>query len=247
MKLAADFRRSARDALRGRWVIAVLVGVVAFMLGGTNANGPEINFTFEGGSPGASFAFAGQTIFSTTGGFDSRIGALVVGGILYVLAAALVLGVLYFILGSVVSVGYARFNLNLVEGDETGFEKLFSYFPYWKTAAVARFLQCLYIFLWSLLLVIPGIVADYSYAMTEYSLAEHPELTAGEAIRRSKEMMRGNRWRLFCLNFSFIGWDLLCLFTLGIGNLWLAPYKQAAQANFYREISGPVRYDFQTF
>ena len=93
-------------------------------------------------------------------------------------------------------------------------------------------------FLWSLLFVIPGIVAGYSYAMTGYILAEHPELTASEAIEQSKQMMSGNRFRLFCLQFSFIGWDLLCALTLGIGNLWLRPYKQAAEAAFYREVSG---------
>ena len=74
--------------------------------------------------------------------------------------------------------------------------------------------------------------------MTEFILAEHPELTASEAIARSKEMMSGNRWCLFCLHFSFIGWDILSSLTLGIGNLWLRPYKQAANAVFSREISG---------
>ena len=103
---------------------------------------------------------------------------------------------------------------------------------------VARFLQSIYIILWSLLFIIPGIVASYSYAMTEYILAEDPELTATEAISRSKQMMYGNHWRLFCLEFSFIGWSILCSFTLGIGNLWLTPYKQAAIAAFYREVSG---------
>ena len=74
--------------------------------------------------------------------------------------------------------------------------------------------------------------------MTNYILAENPELTASEAIEQSKSMMYGHRLRLFCLQFSFIGWDLLCALTLGIGNLWLRPYKQAAEAAFYREVSG---------
>ena len=63
-------------------------------------------------------------------------------------------------------------------------------------------------------------------------------MTASEALKQSKQMMSGNRGRLFCLQLSFIGWDLLCSFTLGIGNLWLVPYKQAATAAFYREVSG---------
>ena len=81
-------------------------------------------------------------------------------------------------------------------------------------------------------------MASYSYAMTGYILAEHPELTASEAIAQSKAMMAGNRWRLFCLQFSFIGWDILCALTLGIGNLALRPYRHAAEAAFYRELCG---------
>lgn len=150
----------------------------------------------------------------------------------------IVMAVVYFVLGSIISIGYARFNLDLVDRGEPAFETLFGFFSYWKTAAVAKLLQSVYVLLWSLLLIIPGIIATYSYAMTEFILAEHPDLTASEAIAQSKEMMSGNRWRLFCLHFSFIGWDILSSLTLGIGNLWLRPYKQAANAAFYREISG---------
>ena len=135
-------------------------------------------------------------------------------------------------------VGYARYNLELVDREGAKIESLFTYFYNWKTTAASRFLRGLYTFLWSLLFIIPGIIAAYSYAMTGYILAEDPELTAGEAISRSKEMMSGNRFRLFCLQFSFIGWEILSALTLGIGNLWLRPYKQAAVAAFYREISG---------
>jgi len=57
-------------------------------------------------------------------------------------------------------------------------------------------------------------------------------------LEKSKTMMYGNRWRLFCLQWSFIGWDLLCVLSLGVGNIWLVPYRQAAMAAFYRDISG---------
>ena len=163
----------------------------------------------------------------------------IVGSATFIILAAVVMAVVYFILGSVVGVGYSRFNLDLVDRQkEPEIGILFGYFKFWKTTAAASFLQGLYVFLWSLLFIIPGIVAGYSYAMTDYILAEHPELTAGEAIEQSKAMMYGNRFRLFCLQFSFVGWDLLCALTLGIGNLWLRPYKQAAEAAFYRDISG---------
>ena len=116
---------------------------------------------------------------------------------------------------------------------------MFGYFSFWKTTAAARLLQTLYILLWSLLFIIPGIIAAYSYSMTGYILAENPNMPADEAIARSKQMMDGNRWRLFCLQISFIGWSILSsLLTFGIGDLWLTPYRQAASAVFYREISG---------
>ena len=109
---------------------------------------------------------------------------------------------------------------------------------------LANFLRGLYTFLWMLLLVIPGIIAAFNYAMVPYVLAENPELTASEALARSKALMRGNRWRLFCLGFSFIGWGLLAGLTLGIGNLFLVPYQQAATAAFYRDISTTVNAEF---
>lgn len=187
-----------------------------------------------------SFAVAGQTILSTNGGLNNQAGAILVGGAAYIAVAAIAMAVIYFVLGSVVETGYARFNLDLTDGKEAKIESVFTYFYNWKTTAAARFWKSLHILLWSLLFVILGIVASYSYAMTGYILAEHPELTASEAIERSKEMMSGNRFRLFCLQFSFIGWSILCSFTVGIGKLWLRPYEQAATAAFYREISGTI-------
>ncbi len=236
MKYAADFRYSAREALRGKWVIAVVAGLIAMLLGGLGSEGPEVKLNIDLSGPGVSFAYAGQTILSTNGGINNRLGAFLAGSAVYIALAAIAMAVVYFVLGSVVEVGYARFNLNLVDRTEAGIESLFAYFHNWKTNAAARFLRGLYTLLWSLLFIIPGIIASYSYAMTGYILAEHPELTATEAIERSKEMMSGNRFRLFCLQFSFIGWAILCSFTFGIGNLWLTPYRQAATAAFYQEI-----------
>ncbi|MBQ9733117.1 MAG: DUF975 family protein, partial [Clostridia bacterium] len=130
------------------------------------------------------------------------------------------------------------FNLDLMDGNEARVGTLFDYFNEWKKGFVARLLRSIYIFLWSLLFVIPGIMASYSYALVHYVMAEDPSLTAREALRESKEIMRGNRWRLFCLLLSFIGWDILGALTLGIGYLWITPYREAAIAAFYRDITG---------
>ncbi len=245
MKIAEDFRRIARECLTGKWLIAVAVGLVASILGGIGSNGPEFKVNIDGSNMSMNFNLAGQTIYSTgtNGGLNSEVGAFIAGGLGFIIIAALFMAVIYFILGSFIGVGYAKFNLNLVDKKETAFETLFEYFSHWKTTTVARLLRALYVFLWSLLFVIPGIVAGFSYAMTDYILAENPELTATEAIEQSKSMMMGNRWRFFCLQFSFIGWDILATLAFGIGHLWLTPYKQAAYAAFYREVSGTEVYE----
>ena len=239
MRYAADFRAISREALRGKWLIAVITGLVASLLGALGSEGPKIKLNIDASSGiDVGLEYAGKTIFSTNGGFNEGLAAVIAGSVIYIALAAIIMAIIYFILGSVIEVGYARFNLDLVDRTEVKIETLFQYFNHWKATASTRFLKGLYIFLCSLLLIIPGIIAGYSFAMTGYILAEHPELTASEAIARSKEMMEGNRFRLFCLEFSFIGWGILCAFTMGIGNLWLKPYKQAAVAAFYREISG---------
>lgn len=236
MKFAADFRRIAREALRGRWGIAVIAGLLASLLGAIGSGGPELNIELNDGHFQAGLSVAGQDIIST----DGMHWGLFAGMTAYILIFAIVTGIVLFVLGSVIEVGYSKFNLDLVDRrSEAKIETMFGYFSFWKTTVVARLLQSVYILLWSLLFIIPGIMAAYSYSMTGYILADNPDMTADEAIAHSKQMMDGNRWRLFCLQISFIGWSLLSsLLTFGIGDLWLTPYRQAASAAFYREISG---------
>ena len=239
MKFAADFRHIAREALRGKWPIAVIAGLIASLLGGLGADGPEVKLNIDMSTgTNVSFEYAGQTILSTSGGLNEQLALVLAGSVIYIAVAAILLAVIYFVLGSVIETGYARFNLDIVDGKEAKLESLFTYFYNWKTTAATRFIVGLKTLLWTFVFIIPGIIAAYSYAMTGYILAEHPELTATEAVERSKEMMDGNRFRLFCLQFSFICWAILCSFTFGIGNLWLTPYKRAAITAFYREISG---------
>lgn len=82
------------------------------------------------------------------------------------------------------------------------------------------------------------VIATYRYAMSDYIMAENPDIPVSAAIAESAHMMEGNKWRLFCLELSFIGWALLCLLSGGIGFLWLNPYMYQAEAAMYHEISG---------
>ena len=94
----------------------------------------------------------------------------------------------------------------------------------------------IYTFLWSLLLIIPGIIKHYSYAMTPYILKEEPEMKNNAAIEKSMVMMDGNKMKLFMLDLSFIGWAILCIFTFGIGFLFLQPYVAISRAAFYEDL-----------
>lgn len=132
--------------------------------------------------------------------------------------------------------GLARYFLNLARNEPVEVGQLFSGFNDFGRALLAYALTFTYILLWSLLLVIPGIMAMLSYAMTYFVLLDHPEMGANAAIGESRRLMYGNRWKLFCLGCRFIGWALLTILTFGIGMLWVYPYMQVSFARFYEDI-----------
>lgn len=99
---------------------------------------------------------------------------------------------------------------------------------------LTQFLKSLYTLLWTLLLIIPGIVKHYEYRMIPYLLADFPEMSKDDAFRISKEMMNGNKMNAFILDLSFIGWHILSAVTLGIvGIFYVNPYVNATNAELY--------------
>ena len=231
MLYAADFRNKAAAALSGNWGKAVGVGFVASLLGAATT------FAGSGGGGGRDSSSDIESITDLNGVIPTEFQIAVLAFISILGFIAIAFAILHFIVGGAVTLGYVKFNLNLVDGKPASFADLFSEFHRFGTAFVMQLLRGLYTLLWSLLLIIPGIYASYGYAMTPYILLENPEMTANEAIAASKELMDGNRWRLFCLEISFIGWALLAaLLTCGIGYLWVVPYQEASFAAFYREI-----------
>jgi len=223
-------RSRARSALRGRWAQAIAVTLVAYLLGGALRGTsflPELTYQIREEHTSLRDALIA---LATVG---AQFGSAFVSANLFALAQ--------FILGGAVQLGYAEILLKQHEGRSFTAADLFSQFHRFGQGFAQRFLRGLYTFLWTLLLIIPGIVKSYSYAMTPFIMADHPELTASEAIDRSKELMDGHKGDLFVLDLTFIGWDLLAAITLNIGHLVLNPYKNAAHAAFYREIAGYPR------
>ena len=145
-------------------------------------------------------------------------------------------GLLLLAISGPMALGIAIFSINISRNQDARLEQIFQGFNNFSTSLGAYLLMLLFIFLWTLLLIIPGIIAVLSYSMTFYILADDNSIGAMEAIDKSKKMMDGYKWKYFCLGLRFIGWSLLCILTLGIGFLWLLPYMQVSMVKFYDDI-----------
>lgn len=162
------------------------------------------------------------------GNWMTMIGAMFIYGLLVGFASIIVEGPL--------SYGMAKMSLGVARGEDARFETLFDGFYCFVKTLILGLLIAIFVFLWSLLFVIPGIIKAYSYSMSYYISVDNPSLTAEEARLKSMKLMDGNKWDLFCLHFSFIGWILLVIVTFGLAAFFVLPYMQAAQAEFYNDL-----------
>ena len=154
------------------------------------------------------------------------------------LSAGFIIGgqIALFVVTGAIFYGMARVMTKNVKNEAWKFEEVFCGFKenFVKTLLL-HLVHSLYIFLWTLLFIIPGIVKSYSYAMVYY-LQQEPgglEKEPTELISESCNMMDGYKWQLFCLDFSFIGWYILGALCFGIGTFFVTPYHEQARANFY--------------
>jgi uncharacterized membrane protein len=134
------------------------------------------------------------------------------------------------------SVGYAIYFLAFSRKGDPKIPMMFEGFSRFGTALAAYLLVGIFVILWMLLLIVPGIIAALRYSQTFFILADNPSMRATEAINKSKAMMLGNKYKLFCLGCRFIGWILLGIVTVGIGYLWIYPYIMTSFAKFYEDI-----------
>ena len=238
----------AREVLRGHWGTAVAVCLVASLLGGGAAPVPDTSAAQT----------AGADMIDLAGAWPMTVTVMIVALLLaVVLGGALSLGMSHYFINltahrpSRFTDLFARFR---IWHKGIGMCIVTAFFVFLWTlpgviiaCAIAMFwsmsvgMNTGFMIIFSILISlgsIPGIIASYRYAMTPYLLAEFPDLTVMDAMRESKRLMQGNKFRFFRLNFSFIGWILLSVFTLFIGILWIAPYMNAACAAFYLEVTG---------
>ena len=151
-------------------------------------------------------------------------------------------GTLYsFLVTGPMTLGYTMFGISIFRRRETSVAEVFYGFERFGKSLRLYIVMSFFILLWTLLFIIPGIIASFRYSLCFFILADNPNMGIMEALKESKRMMKGNKWKMFCLNISFIGWGILCILTAGIGFLWLTPYIQVSVTAFYEMANGSLK------
>ena len=212
MKNNQGYKNQALAALSGRWAQAVVCTVVMFLI---------------------ICALVGPSYIADMSALGMMPMSLSLVEVLTLVGIPVSIFLVYPLM-----LGYAiAFNKLVVEGDDALTGNMFKImFSGYIRNVWGLFLMSIFIILWSMLLIIPGLIKAFSYAMTPYILKDYPELSANQAINLSRKMMKGHKFDLFWLNFSFIGWIILCALTLGVAYVWLMPYMQTANAAFYQDL-----------
>lgn len=242
----SELKEYAKGFLRSHYWKAFIVVLITTLLmngfgrdSGTNT-GVEFKQTYEyvfgeGTNVTVSLAPALE-LFRSVLRNVSPLGYLAIGTVTFL---SIVISIVMLLLGFIVEVGKSKFFLEGFKGD-VDINKLFfgfnsrDYLPIIK----AQGLAFIYILLWTLLFIIPGIVKGYQYRYVPYLLAEDPSLAPKETLSKSKEMTMGHKWNIFILDLSFFLWGLLSLITFGLSTYFVAPYIEATNARLYNVLKG---------
>ncbi len=206
----SELKLRAKKQLQGKWLEAAILSLIAWLL--TTAGGgvvETVQYVWQNGvltSVPASQSFNGTS------------------------------NLLSIILGGPIALGVAGYFIKLIRNEGPIIEDLFGGFKFFSKAFVLNIIITVFTILWTLLLIIPGIIAYLRYSMAYFIMTDNPQLSAFEALNQSKHMMTGCKGKLFRLWLSFFGWFILGIITLGIGFLWVLPYYNTAKAKFYQDL-----------
>jgi len=134
------------------------------------------------------------------------------------------------------TLGITIYFLKFVRGQQPRIEEIFNGFKLFGESLGLYLLMALFVLLWTLLLIIPGIIMSFAYSQAFFILADNPNMKTTDILRTSNAMMKGYKMKYFLLGLSFIGWSILCVLTIGIGFLWLSPYIKVSFTNFYEDV-----------
>ena len=142
----------------------------------------------------------------------------------------------YMIISGPFQLGFAGYFLKRIRGEEITIKNIFDGFKSFLNSFLLLLIMLLFVFLWALLLIVPGIVKSFGYSMAFFIMYDDPQIKPLEALKKSQIMMKGNKMNLFTLCLSFIGWFLLGALTFGIAYFWINPYCELSIANFYENL-----------
>lgn len=216
----------AKQELKQSYWLSFAVCLVAGILG---AGGNSVSFNFGGVS---GFSSGGGNSGYDSGGWESA--AILIGVLIVMIIAFLIAIAVSVFLANPILVGKCSFFVRAPYGDRQ-FGNLFSSFKKGQYLYIVKtmFMTNLYIFLWSLLFIIPGIIKSYEYRMVPYIISDDPSLSPDQAMYLSRQMTDGEKGAMFVLDLSFIGWYLLGALACGIGVLFVSPYVEATWAQLY--------------
>ena len=149
-----------------------------------------------------------------------------------------ILSVLIWVISAVLGYGFYYYCLRAARGREVGYGDLFDGFYRPVRIIVAELLTSIIVGLGFIALIVPGVILLLGYSQTTLLLADNPDMTAVEAMRESRLLMRGHRWEFFLLVFSFIGWSFLSALTYGLSEIYASPYRVSTYCNYYMDLTG---------
>ncbi len=221
----ADLKYHAKNVLRGHYWKAFLVSfILALVTGGSGGGGGGqggVNYTYNVNDPVGGFDFAEVFPF------------LMIGFGIFIVVMIFAFAFKFF-LANPLEVGGRKFFVRLRHGksDLNALGMVFNR-DHYMNVVKGMFRRDLFIFLWSLLLIIPGIIKSYAYRFVPYLLAENPDMEPARAMEISQAMTYGEKWRMFVLDLSFIGWYFLGMLAFVVGTFFVHPYYNATQAELY--------------
>lgn len=227
---AKELRLRARNALKGRYWWTVLAALVAWIFNAVSL-GSSSEFTFKNSEAAPDFEAHIESFMQS-----APKGLVAVIGI--VLLTLIVVGIAMVIISGAVRLGYCRFNMDLfTDVEKPTMQLLFSRTGIIWKALLMDIIRALLVAVGFFMLIVPGVILALAYSQADYILAENPDISGREALKRSRALMKGNKWSLLCMGLSFFGWAILAA-IVPAGVLLLTPYTEAANAAFYLDRTG---------
>ncbi|MFW5790972.1 MAG: DUF975 family protein [Bacillota bacterium] len=214
----SQLKHRARQVLKGNYWSAFIVSLVILITGGSHNRLDILTESFQGVESGNVFNLNFQI-------------ALIVGLVI------LIFVLLRIFIGYAFEVGGRKYFIKLAEGESKISNLGFAFKQNrYSNVFITMLLRSIYLLLWTLLLIIPGIIKFYAYRMVPYILADNPDIGAGKAIKLSNKMTQGEKWDIFILDLSFLGWFILGALLFGIGIFFVQPYYDATNADLYLKL-----------